>query len=218
MAVAVTAGHTTRVTLAMHPQPAVIAASVTTGEGRPGALLTFEQRRAQGIGYFLTQEQIEKRGGLHPSDILRGVPGVVVSEVNGDFGPEQQVSMGRARNSLRLRNRTLGNSESYMRAPSPNDTALSERVAPEDYVDAASDNLLNAPGAAVCKVSYFIDGAPFDPSPGSIDAVVRLQDIAAMEIYRSVSEVPMQFMNGNAQCGVIVIWTKQRLGKAGGKK
>ena len=32
--------------------------------------------------------------------------------------------------------------------------------------------------------------------------------IVGIEIYRSAGETPPQFLKGNSQCGVIVIWTK----------
>lgn len=42
-------------------------------------MLEFEQRRAQGIGQFITQEQIERRGSMQTADYLRTLSGVDVS-------------------------------------------------------------------------------------------------------------------------------------------
>lgn len=42
-------------------------------------MMEFEQRRAQGIGQFITQEQIERRGSMQTADYLRTLSGVDVS-------------------------------------------------------------------------------------------------------------------------------------------
>jgi hypothetical protein len=66
-----------------------------------------------------------------------------------------------------------------------------------------------------CQVQYLIDGAPAyaaHPSePVMIDQIVRPIDIEALEIYRSSSEVPAEFRRAGSDCGVVVIWTRDRL-------
>ena len=47
-------------------------------------MLEFEQRRAAGIGQFITQEQIEKRGSLQTADYLRTLSGIDVSTLTND--------------------------------------------------------------------------------------------------------------------------------------
>ncbi len=47
-------------------------------------MLAFEQRRAAGVGQFITQEAIERRGSAAASDFLRNVRGVEVSRVSND--------------------------------------------------------------------------------------------------------------------------------------
>jgi hypothetical protein len=70
-----------------------------------------------------------------------------------------------------------------------------------------------------CQVQYLIDGAPayaVHPSePIMIDQVVRPIDIEALEIYRSSSEVPAEFRRAGSDCGVVVIWTRNRLPRPG---
>jgi len=45
---------------------------------------------------------------------------------------------------------------------------------------------------------------------------VRPEDIAAIEVYKSSAETPMQFQGADGgPCGTIVIWTRRRLGNAG---
>lgn len=44
-------------------------------------MLDFEQRRSQGIGQFITQEQIERRGSREVGDFLRTLRGIDVSRI-----------------------------------------------------------------------------------------------------------------------------------------
>jgi carboxypeptidase-like protein/TonB-dependent receptor-like protein len=57
----------------------------------------------------------------------------------------------------------------------------------------------------VCNADWVIDGAP-----ASISATPHLPvvGIVAVEIYRSPSEAPAEFLKSDSQCGVIAIWTK----------
>lgn len=51
---------------------------VTVRKERSPKLRSFERRRAQGIGYFITPSEIERADARRPSDLLRRVPGVTV--------------------------------------------------------------------------------------------------------------------------------------------
>lgn len=50
------------------------------------------------------------------------------------------------------------------------------------------------------------EGGPGAPAP--IDELVRADQIAALEIYRSGAEVPIEFKFGPDTCGAVVIWTR----------
>lgn len=67
-----------------------------------------------------------------------------------------------------------------------------------------------------CPVQWYIDGSPFLSMGDDIDQIVQPQDIAAIEVYKSSAETPMQFQQaGGNPCGTIVVWTKrQRSGSA----
>ncbi len=56
-----------------------------------------------------------------------------------------------------------------------------------------------------CLPDYFLDGFPatFSTSPS-----MSPLGIVGIEIYRSVSETPVEFMKANSRCGVVVIWTR----------
>ena len=44
-------------------------------------MLGFEQRRVEGLGQFITQEELERRGSLAATDVLRNVRGLDVSRI-----------------------------------------------------------------------------------------------------------------------------------------
>lgn len=47
-------------------------------------MLEFEQRRQQGVGQFITREQIERRGSVAAKDYLRNLSGIDVSPLAGE--------------------------------------------------------------------------------------------------------------------------------------
>jgi hypothetical protein len=53
----------------------------------------FESRRAAGFGRFLTRKDIESRQGSQTSDILRGMPGLVITPVRRGRGPGNTLAM-----------------------------------------------------------------------------------------------------------------------------
>lgn len=60
-----------------------------------------------------------------------------------------------------------------------------------------------------CPMQWYLDGSPFDNSDNSLDQMLRPDDIEGIEIYKSASEVPVQYQGQNASCGTILVWTKR---------
>lgn len=54
----------------------------------------FEQRRRLGLGHTFTREEIERRGPLRVSDLLRSVPGTEITTVRGRVGSEVRLRRG----------------------------------------------------------------------------------------------------------------------------
>ncbi len=56
-----------------------------------------------------------------------------------------------------------------------------------------------------CQPDYVVDGHPatFSTSPE-----MSLVGVIAIEVYRTLSETPLQFLRSDNQCGTVVIWTK----------
>lgn len=62
-----------------------------------------------------------------------------------------------------------------------------------------------------CAPNIYIDGArTFADAP--IEALVQPEDVVGVEVYRRVSETPMQWAGTNGTCGSLVIWTKNGRG------
>jgi hypothetical protein len=56
-----------------------------------------------------------------------------------------------------------------------------------------------------CQPDIFLDGFPANLStPPNAPA----GDIVAVEVYRSLSETPAEFLRPDNRCGAIVIWTR----------
>jgi hypothetical protein len=84
-----------------------------------------------------------------------------------------------------------------------------------NYIVQSSRSLGNG-----CQVQWYLDGSPFDNSSNDLDQMLRPDDIEAIEVYKSASEVPVQYQGRDASCGTILVWTKRTAGRskpAGGK-
>ena len=63
-----------------------------------------------------------------------------------------------------------------------------------------------SPDDGVCDMMLYLDGQPFPVEGGDVDSRIRVDDIAAAEVYVSAGSVPREFAGANAACGVIVLW------------
>ncbi|MBW3656805.1 MAG: TonB-dependent receptor, partial [Gemmatimonadetes bacterium] len=72
------------------------------------------------------------------------------------------------------------------------------------------------PGGLVeCPVLYFIDGTPVQVMPGgSIDHEIRPSEIEGIEVYRRATTAPPEFRRPGANCGIVLIWKRERIGGA----
>jgi len=61
----------------------------------------------------------------------------------------------------------------------------------------------------LCSPQIYLDGVPLSVGASlPLDAIVPLEVLAGVEVYRSVAEVPLQYGGTGAVCGVILFWTK----------
>lgn len=73
-----------------------------------------------------------------------------------------------------------------------------------------------------CLPVVYLDGAmvrqggpmddPDTEERPSLDELIPAQDIEAVEVYDTASEIPVQFMGSGSACGVVVIWTRTGIG------
>jgi hypothetical protein len=99
---------------------------------------------------------------------------------------------------------------------------LTERQIKATGARQLSDLLRNVPGVrAICRVSgcvismtraarqcspdYVLDGFP---ATNAVGPEMTITGVMGIEIYRTLSETPMQFQRADATCGTIVIWTR----------
>jgi hypothetical protein len=147
----------------------------------------FFERQRSNFGHFLTPEAIENRQAARVTDLLSAIPGVqLVVGGSGSAGPTH-----------------VG-----LRGSSVTDGALCR---PRVFVD----GLMYARGdsrAARVQESNATERADLDQRMDqalSLDDIGHPTTIAGIEVYRSASQVPVQFGGTSVEtlCGVIVIWT-----------
>jgi len=149
----------------------------------------FYERQRADFGTFLGPEEIEKKRAPRISDLLLGLPGV------------RLVSMGTG---------SVGGRFIQLRGSSISQGGVCR---PRIFVD----GLLYAKG----------DSKPIERTEGqetdleqilevldqglSIDDIAPPSDLAGVEVYRSATQVPVQFGGTSVEtlCGVIVFWTKR---------
>jgi hypothetical protein len=56
-----------------------------------------------------------------------------------------------------------------------------------------------------CAPNFFLDGVPAN---NATTMEMPAVGVVAIEVYRTASETPVEFLRGNTVCGVIVIWTR----------
>jgi hypothetical protein len=68
-------------------------------------------------------------------------------------------------------------------------------------------------GAPSCRLAWFIDGQRID-IPGRNDvltdglASMSIDEVAALEIFRGLSEIPSEFAAPDVRCGAVAVWTR----------
>jgi hypothetical protein len=63
-------------------------------------------------------------------------------------------------------------------------------------------------GRRQCEPAVYIDGVELPSKTADLDAFVDVDDIAALEVYSTAAEVPLEFP-GDPLCGAILIWRKE---------
>ncbi len=84
--VQVAANDTLKLSYQLEPMPQTLGPVVITEERRSFRMMEFEYRRKLGIGEFMSQDEIEKRGSAQVTDILRTFPAIAVPDQSAGHG------------------------------------------------------------------------------------------------------------------------------------
>jgi hypothetical protein len=151
----------------------------------------FYQRQHANFGHFMDPEDIEKRGATTVTDLLTGLPGVQVGLMRGGG------SVGVRAVELRGSNLSYGG-------------VCRPRVFVDGLMYARGDSRPIRENDALGTEARFEDAVQRVDQAISLDDIGHPSTIAAIEIYRSATQVPVQFGGASVEtlCGVIVIWTR----------
>lgn len=179
-------------------QEAILLEPITVSAVRrrielPG-LEDFERRLHSGWGQFVLEDEIQRRAPSKLTDVLYET-GVEVRG-NGQAIYMRRTGCGPMVYIDGIKVTHLPRSKSLMGAGGRSTTATYQR-----RPSAASTNLALGEG-------------PAGEAADAVNNLVHPADVVAMEIYRGPAETPGQYLDSNAQCGVILIWTRR--GNIGG--
>ncbi|MCI0433265.1 MAG: Plug and carboxypeptidase regulatory-like domain-containing protein [Gemmatimonadetes bacterium] len=148
----------------------------------------FFERQRSNFGHFVTPEAIARRQAARVTDLLSAIPGVhLVSLVGASAGPLEIQLRGSSLSQGGLcRPRVFVDGLMY----NPGDSRP-VRLRESNAIERAVDEERLGPGL-------------------SLDDIGHPSTIAAIEVYRSASQVPVQFGGSSVEtlCGVIVVWTR----------
>jgi hypothetical protein len=162
-------------------EPLRVTARVEPPRRRSLEVNGFYERERKGTGKFLRREDLASSHTNRSNQTL----GQVLSRVPGALisyqGPNQYVYF--QRNGTPVVRRTSTAQGTNARWGAPNNACL-----PRVFLDGA-------------RVIY--------DAQTDINGIVDMDQVEAVEVFRSASEIPVQYNDNNSQCGVIVIWTRK---------
>jgi hypothetical protein len=86
--------------------------------------------------------------------------------------------------------------------------AQGERLAMEGAVPALFDGGERA-RAGDCPVQFYLEGVGYLPESPGVPNDVQPDEVEGIEVYRRLSEVPVEYRRPGAECGVVLIWLKE---------
>lgn len=147
------------------------------------SLPSFEEHRRLGLGHFFTREQIQPMEGMHLSSLLGQVPGLGL--ISGAAGIAWILPNRAKKHPCREGDLKCLREHNMMRPPGG---------ALKCYSQVYLDNMLMNPGRPT--EAFDVNTIP----PNTIEA---------LEYYSSHLQTPHKYDDPNADCGVLVIWTRR---------
>jgi hypothetical protein len=146
----------------------------------------FFERQKANFGHFVAPDAIDRRQASRLTDVLSTIPGVQLI-ASGNVGPTQiGLRGGSATGGALCRPRVFVDGLMYTRGDSRPVRVRSTTATEQGDIEERVDRAL------------------------SLDDIGHPTTIAAIEVYRSATQVPVQFGGTSVEtlCGVIVIWTR----------
>ena len=153
-------------------------------------LTGFYDRQRSDFGHFITPEAIEQRRAVRITDLLLGVPGV---------------------NLVRMTTGSVGALYVQLRGSNPSDGGVCRpRVFVDGLLFARGDSRPRGRESRNVTERNLGDQIQRLDQGMSLDDIGHPSTIAAIEVYRSATQVPVQFggTSVGTLCGAIVFWTK----------
>lgn len=152
-------------------------------------LTGFFERQRGNFGHFITPEAIDRREASRITDLLAAVPGVRVGTMAGGSAGPSQVE-------LRGSSITQGGT-----------------CRPRIFVDGLMYNRGDSRPISdfeLTPTEERVEQMMREEQALSLDDIGHPSTIAGIEVYRSASQVPVQFGGTSVEtlCGVIVVWTR----------
>ena len=149
----------------------------------------FYERQRADFGHYITPGDIERRQAARITDLLSSLPGV------------RLVATG-----------SVGGLAVQLRGSNPSDGGLCRpRVFVDGLLYARGDSRPRRSTTDAASTEQRIEDEIQRVDQGiSLDDIGHPSTIAAVEVYRSASQVPVQFGGASVEtlCGVIVVWTR----------
>ncbi|MEP6763546.1 MAG: carboxypeptidase-like regulatory domain-containing protein [Gemmatimonadaceae bacterium] len=172
----------------------------------------FEERRASGVGRFLSRGDLEKQRGRRLGEVLTQVSGF--GAASGGAG-HMWVLGKRAPSHLLPRGggASCGSVRPTQAGQPPPCTFTPDDLRDLGYYCPTSAERLQGITGCGCYAQVYVDGRlmnntrptePFDANTLPVD------DLEGVEFYGSAASTPGRYSSPNALCGVMLVWTRRR--------
>jgi hypothetical protein len=171
----------------------------------------FERRARSGSGRYITRADIERERPHATTEIFRRLPGVEVIggtiRLRGAGTPFASglSALTRAAPGFpgdTLRAGSSGSGGTLVCRGGPGCEGVVENESRKAQADRPAD----------CVPTFYLDGAEWQPIGGDLNSL-RPEDIEGIEVYARPSLAPGQYKKLDSECGIILIWTRDRDGK-----
>ena len=169
-------------------------------------LASFEEHRKQGLGAFVTSEQLTKQEGRSTGAVLSGVRGLGVMQ----SGSRAFIIGSRVPPSL-IRGQGANGIECGATAKTTC-TFTKEDLAQRGYYCPTDAERIQGIICA-CYAQVYLDGRVMNPGRPTEPFDVNTLPIAQLEgieWYASAAQTPVEYARLNSNCGVLVLWSRTR--------